>query len=193
MAKKTQTATSSTTSLIAVIAAALVLVWAGSFCYWWARRSACPSLSGWGTGIKANNSHSGTQLTGVTAVSWNCYDRVVINLGETAVHYNVRYVNDVTTQGKGDSLSLSGGAKLAIDIDAASYSTDSVPWQTVYPATVGQTLPGVNLNGYASLKDAKWGGSFEGQSTIGLGIKSKLSFRVVTDGNQMYIDIAHKQ
>ncbi len=184
---------SSNTSLLFVLAAIVVLVWAGSFAYWWVKRSACPDLTGWGTNIKANNSHSNTEMTGVTAVSWNCYDRIAINIGETAVHYNVNYVENVTTVGKGDNLSLGGGAKLRISIQAGAYSTATDDWQTVYPATVGQTLPGVDVNGYSVLRDVKWGGSFESNSTIGVGVKEKLPFRVVTEGNQVYVDIAHKK
>ena len=54
-----------------------------------------------------------------------------------------------------------------------------------------QRLPGVNLTGYRTFRDARFVGSFEGDTQIGLGVRARLPFRVwVTDG-RIVVDVAH--
>ncbi|XXC92426.1 hypothetical protein ACLLJJ_01895 [Streptomyces sp. A5-4] len=55
----------------------------------------------------------------------------------------------------------------------------------------GQSLPGVNLTGYKTFKDTKFGASFEGQTQIGLGVRARLPFRVLQSGDKLTVDVAH--
>lgn len=150
----------------------------------------CANVAGWGTGPKVATTQGGTTLTGVTAEPSHCFDRLVVNLSAPTVHYNVRYASAVAAQGSGRDITLAGGAKLQIDVDAAAYDADS--GATLYPATVDQTLPGLNIADYAAFRDLKWGGSFEGQSTIGVGLRARLPYRVLNLGNQLIVDVAHQ-
>jgi hypothetical protein len=103
---------------------------------------------------------------------------------------DVRYVSNVYADGSGQLVPLSGGAKLRILAQAPSY--DPYTGTPTYPAMTGQPLPGINLASYQTFKDAKFAGSFEGQSTVGLGVRAQLPFRVFTLDSRVVIDVAHK-
>lgn len=145
----------------------------------------------WGSLEKAAGpDYSLHQITNVRTGRHECFDRVVVDLnGRSASGYYIRYVNQVYTEGQGAALNLSGGAKIHVTIRAAAYDEN---YNVTYPATVGAKLPGVNLTGYQTLKDAKYGGSHEGQTTIGLGVRARLPFRVFKLDNRVVIDIAHR-
>lgn len=49
----------------------------------------------------------------------------------------------------------------------------------------------MNLAGYRTFKDTKFGASFEGQTQVGLGVRAKLPFRVQQSGDQLIVDVAH--
>jgi hypothetical protein len=118
-----------------------------------------------------------------------CYDRMVLDVSNSLTGYNVRYVSNVYAEGSGQLIPLTGGAKLQI-VSAQSYSpTTGMP---TYAGITGNTLPGVNLTGYQTFRSAKFAGSFEGQSTIGLGVRAQLPFRVMKLDNRVVIDVAHK-
>ncbi len=172
--------------LLIVLGATLSIGLIGKMWYW-QTATTCDSLEGWGVNQKVSTSMTSSQVHGATTSNSKCYERLAINVGNSNVHYNVRYADSVPTQGEGSSLSLNGNAKMQIDFMGASYNDEG---QTVYPAVIKQTLPGIKISGYSVIKDAKWGGSFEGQSTIGLGVENKLPFRVLTEDNQIIIDIA---
>jgi len=128
-------------------------------------------------------------LTNIRTGQHDCYDRMVLDLnGTTAAGYDVKYVSNVYADGSGQLIPLSGGAKLQIVLKAPAYNGSGV---ATYPATTGQKLPGVNLTGYQTFREAKFAGSFEGQTTVGLGVRAQLPFRVTTETNRVIIDVAH--
>jgi hypothetical protein len=52
------------------------------------------------------------------------------------------------------------------------------------------------VTGYQTFRQVAWAGSFEGQSTIALGVRARLPFRVFTlagpgTGSRLVIDVAH--
>jgi hypothetical protein len=53
-------------------------------------------------------------------------------------------------------------------------------------------LPGVNLAGYQTFREAKFAGSFEGQTSVGLGVRARLPFRVFTLDSRLVVDVAHR-
>jgi hypothetical protein len=58
----------------------------------------------------------------------------------------------------------------------------------------------VNVSGFRTFRQVAFAGSFEGQSTIGLGVRARLPFRVFTlaalpgseQGPRLVIDVAHR-
>lgn len=140
--------------------------------------------------VAADTSTSHETLNNVRTGRHDCFDRMVLDTSATGTGYDVRYVSNVYADGSGQLIPLTGGAKLQIIAQAPSYNPSTgVP---TYNATVGQTLPGVNLAGYKTFKSAKFAGSFEGQSTVGLGVRAQLPFRVMKLDNRVVVDVAHK-
>lgn len=144
----------------------------------------------WGSLPKTTADTSNSSLTNVRTGRHACFDRMVFDMNGSASGYNVRYVSNVYTDGAGKLVPLSGGAKLRVIVHAPSYNPNN--YAVTYKATVGKTLPGVNLKGYKTFRSAKFAGSFEGQSTVGLGVRAKLPFRVFKIDNRVVIDVAHK-
>src|SRR5688572_28778327 len=152
-----------------------------------AQAASCPT--GWGSLPKAAADNSAYDLlTNVRTGQNTCYDRMVLDISNPYAGYDVRYVSNVYANGSGDLIPLTGGAKLQI-ISSASY--DPATGNPTYPGISGQPLPGVDLSGYQTFRSAKFAGSFEGQSTIGLGVRAKLPFRVMKLDNRVIIDVAH--
>lgn len=153
-----------------------------------AQATVCPT--GWGSLPKsATDASAYDLLTNIRTGQHACYDRMVIDVTNPYAGYDVRYVSNVYADGSGDLIPLTGGAKLQI-ISSASYNPET--GNPTYPGISGQPLPGVDLAGYQTFRSAKFAGSFEGQSTIGLGVRAKLPFRVMKLDNRVVIDVAHR-
>ena len=144
----------------------------------------------WGSAAKsAGPASTSKYLTNIRAGQHGCYDRVVLDLNGAAAGYDVRYVPEVSAEGSGDIIPLTGGAKLRIVLKAPSYNSSGTP---TYGGVTGQVLPGVNLSGYQTFRQAKFAGSYEGQTSVGLGVRALLPFRVLQSENHVIIDVAHK-
>ena len=55
----------------------------------------------------------------------------------------------------------------------------------------------VNVTGYQTFRQVYFGGTFEGITTAGLGVRARLPFRVFTlagpgNGSQLVIDVIHR-
>lgn len=131
---------------------------------------------------------STAQVAGVRAGEHACFDRLVIDLGKGAQPgYHVRYVSSFRAQGSGMPVPLRGGAKL--DITVADNAASG------FPAS-GSEL--ADVSGFRSLRQVADGGSFEGTTEIGLGVRSRLPFRVMVvhgpgSGSRLVIDVAHRR
>lgn len=143
----------------------------------------------WGSLPKNAGGSSTAPLNGIRTGRHDCYDRMVLDFSGPASGYQVEYVTNVYTDGSGQLVPLNGGAKLQIVALAPAYDSNG---NFTYPGVIGQPLPGVNLAGYQTFRDAKFAGSFEGQTTIGLGIRARLPFRVFTLDQRLVIDVAHR-
>ncbi|HEX8183060.1 MAG TPA: hypothetical protein VF575_05680 [Candidatus Saccharimonadales bacterium] len=145
----------------------------------------------WGSQPKSvADKGAGEVLKNIKTGRHACFDRMVISVSAANKSgYNVRYVSNVRADGSGQLISLAGGAKLSIIAKSPAYTSGGSP---TYAGRINRTLPGVNLTGYTTFKDAKYAGSFEGQTTIGLGVRSKLPFRVFSLDNRIVIDVAHR-
>lgn len=143
----------------------------------------------WGSLAKTASATTTRPLTNVRTGQHDCYDRMVFDLSGTgATGYSVRYVSSISAEGSGLPIPVSGGAKLQIVVKAPAYDSNGKP---TYAGVVGKTLPGVNVTGYKTFRDAKFAGSFEGQTTVGLGVRAQLPFRVFTSDNHVIVDVAH--
>lgn len=148
----------------------------------------------WGSLAKARPGSPVNSLTNVRSGRHACYDRLVIDLkGTTRTGFDVRYVTTVAAQGSGKAIPLRGGARLAITVESPAYTPAGT--STYGPSNRSEL---VNVSGYSTLRQVAWGGSFEGQSTIGLGVRARLPYRVFTltdtsaGTTRVVIDVAHR-
>jgi hypothetical protein len=145
----------------------------------------------WGSLPKTGDAHGAGLLTNIRAGQHDCFDRLVFDLGGRAPGYRVHYVDQVVADGSGATVPLRGGAFL----------------QIIFPATIvdgnGQlsyTAPNpsdaVDVNGWQTFRQVAQAGAFEGQITVGLGVRARLPYRVFTldgpgPGSRLVVDVAH--
>jgi hypothetical protein len=156
-----------------------------------AKATAC--ATGWGSGEKTAQASNHKPLENIRTGRHACYDRMVFDVkGATAadrVGYRVGYVDTMYQDGSGDAIPVGGGAVLELHVAAPSY--DPGTGATTYPGRARKPLPGVNLTGYKTFKDTRYGGSFEGDTQVGLGVRARLPFRVFTSNGHVVVDVAH--
>jgi len=131
-------------------------------------------------------------ITNVRAGRQACFDRMVVDLRGRAAGYSVRYVNRVTADGSGAVVPLRGGARLEVVIQAPTYDTAGRP--TYNPRNPRELA---NVAGFSTFRQIASGGSFEGMTTLGLGVRSRLPMRVLLlhgpgTGSRVIVDVAHR-
>jgi hypothetical protein len=129
----------------------------------------------WGSQPKTMSLWVDSRLTGLRTGRHACYDRLVLDLTSSAIGYQVQYVKAVRDQGRGAVVPLRGGAFIQIDV------TTHAPRRPAMP----------NVVGYSTFRQVGWGGSFEGSSTVGVGVRARLPFRVFRNGTDLVVDVAH--
>jgi hypothetical protein len=129
----------------------------------------------WGSQPKTSTTNAAGSVTAVRAGRHDCYDRLVLDNTRSGLGYSVSYVRQVTQDGSGAAVPLKGGAFL----------------QVVDKAGATRRLPMPDVTGYRTFRQVAWAGSFEGYTTIGLGVRARLPFRVFRTGNHLVIDVAH--
>ena len=149
----------------------------------------------WGS-LAKSGTHDATYdtLRNVRAGEHTCFDRLVIDLarapGFTA--YSVKY-GTAYEEGTGDPIPLTG-TDMSIVLKSPAYDSNGTP--TFTPAS---TTNVVDVSGFRTFRQVAWGYSNEGQTTLGLGVRARLPFRVfVLDGApghptgaRVIIDVAH--
>jgi hypothetical protein len=86
---------------------------------------------------------------------------------------------------------LRGGAKLRVVVRAPAYDENGA----TYEAANWNEL--VNVSGYRTFRQVAWAGSFEGQTTIGIGVRARLPMRAFVvrgadgTGHRLIVDVAH--
>lgn len=146
----------------------------------------------WGSLTKSLNRMTPDPITNVRAGRHTCFDRMVVDVRGKGAGYTVRYVAQVLSQGKGAVVPLRGGAKLDVVITAPTYNINTGT-STYNPANPREL---VNVTGFSTFRQIASGGSFEGYTTIGLGVRARLPMRVfIIDGpgtgSRVVIDVAH--
>jgi hypothetical protein len=122
-----------------------------------------------------------------------CFDRMVLDVrGGDVRGYDVRYTSQVYQEGSGFVVPLRGGAKLSVVARVPAYDENG---RATYQPMNRRELS--NVSGYRTFRQVAWAGTFEGQTTIGLGVRARLPFRVfVVDGpgagSRMVVDVAHR-
>lgn len=166
---------------------------AGAATFMPARSSTASSCTvGWGSLEKTATStgrSSSPSLVNVRAGRHDCYDRLVLDIAGSGT-VRVRYVAAVAHQGTGAPIPLRGGAFLEIITGPAYDVNTGAP--TYAPADPCEL---VNVSGWQTFRQVAYGGSFEGATTIGLGVRARLPFRVFAlsgpgNGSRLVIDVA---
>jgi len=146
----------------------------------------------WGSLPKAGSPGSAVPLVNVRAGRHACYDRLVMDFAGRASGFNVRYVPAVREQGRGEVVPLRGGAFIEIVLQhpANDVNTGAPTYQPANPNEL------VNVTGWQTFRQVAWGGSFEGYTTIGLGVRARLPFRVFVlpgpgSDSRLVVDVAH--
>ena len=168
-------------------------------------RSPCTAEQGWSTNPKSGSAAMSQAALYLTRVGQHaCYDRVVFDINgpqhndrPEPVGFAARYVPVVTADGSGESVPVPGHAVLEVTIRAPIYGTDNQghqPWRTT--PRVGQSLVApAKIAGWSSLTAVTFAGSFEGQTTLAVGVHEMRPFRLWVSSDQgnrhVVLDIAH--
>jgi hypothetical protein len=145
--------------------------------------AACAATRGWGSGPRQQLVLGSAPLYLVRVGRHACYERVVVDLnGPDAVGYAVRYVPVVREDGSGTPRPVAGGAALELVVGAPALGLDDQGHQPgkvlAEPGAAFHTAG--QLAGWRSLREVRYAGSFEGQTTIAVGVRERLPFRVFT-------------
>ena len=153
--------------------------------------AACPT--GWGSTKEVSSAHPDSIIVGARAGEHTCFDRFVVVLDGAAPGYRIRYVDKFVPDATGREVDLRGAATLNITmLGARAHDDEGQP--TYKPARRANM---VDVSGFRTFRQAYWGGTFEGTTIVGLGVRARLPFRVLKldgDGNttRFVIDVAHR-
>jgi len=145
----------------------------------------------WGSLDKTAPGLSAAPVTNVRTGRHTCYDRLVIDLAGPAGGYTVRYVPEVLMDGSGAVVPTRGGASVQVTVNDPAYDVAGNP--TYDPANPSELT---NVTGYRTFRQVVWAGSFEGYTTVGIGVRARLPFRVFElagpgAGSRLVVDVAH--
>ena len=152
----------------------------------------------WGSQAKSADQGDRERLYDVRAGRHACFDRLVVDVGgedTTFGSYSVRYVPVVRQDGSGEAVPVRGAADLEIVLRAPAYDDQGRP--TFLPADPREV---VDVAGYRTFRQVAYAGSFEGATTLALGVRARLPFRVFSvagtpnsdDTPRLVIDVAHR-
>ena len=154
----------------------------------------------WGSLLKQDPAMTQAPITNLRAGRHECFDRLVVDLGARPAGapsqhagYRVEYVSQVVEDGSGRPVPLAGGAFLSVVVHAPAHDLAGRP--TYRPADPAHA---VNVSGFSTFRQVAFAGTFEGSTTIGLGVRARLPFRVFLlsgpgSGSRLVIDVAHRR
>lgn len=150
--------------------------------------AATPCVTGWGSLAKATAALGGAPLVTTRTGGHTCWDRVVFELDGPAAGYSVSYVDAVVQDGSGAVLPVPGGARMQVALHHPAYDGQG---SSTYSQAGGTVV------GYTTLRSVVYGGSFEGYTTFGVGVRARLPFRVFTltgpgGHSRIVVDVAHR-
>lgn len=146
----------------------------------------------WGSLPKSVQTMSTGDVTNVRTGRHACFDRLVVDVRGQVSGYSVRYVPQVREDGSGFVVPLRGGARLEIVVTAPAYDDDG---NATYSPANRRELTRVAR--YRTFRQVAWAGAFEGYTTIGLGVRARLPFRVFVlpgpgAGSRLVVDVGHR-
>ncbi len=147
------------------------------------------------TGDGPGHGPSDEWIDDVRAGRHTCFDRLVVDLGWATGFdaYDVRYVPSVIEDGSGRTVPLRGGADLQITIPSMPYDSRG---RVHYEPSNRSDL--VDVSGFPTFRQVAWAGAFEGETTLGLGTRGRLPFRVLVlpgpalGQQRLVVDVAHR-
>jgi len=147
----------------------------------------------WGSLSKEAAQTVTASLVNVRAGRHACFDRLVLDFTGPMNGYTVRYVPVVGMDGSGEVVPLRGGAKLMVVANGPAYDPET-GLATFDPFNPREL---VAVYGWRTFRQIAWAGSFEGQTTLGVGVRARLPFRVFVlagpaDGSRLVVDVAHR-
>jgi len=149
----------------------------------------------WGSLAKAGGDLRPAPLLATRTGRHDCFDRLVFEFEGRADGYGVGYADEVYTDGAGEPLSgvTAGGALLKVQLLEPAYDPQS--GGLTYLHRTGDHVAAVG--GYSTLRDVVYGGTFEGYTTLAVGVRARVPFRVfVLDGpgthSRIVVDFAHR-
>ena len=122
-----------------------------------------------------------------------CYDRPVVDVRSGSAAASVAYASTIFNDPRGDVVQLRGGARLQIVVHSPTNDINTGA-STYTPADPSELT---SVAGNRTFRQVASAGSFDGQSTIGLGVRAQLPFRVFVmagpgTGSRVVIDVAHR-
>jgi hypothetical protein len=142
----------------------------------------------WGSGAKSAGDLSAGTLTTVRAGRHACFDRLVLDVDAHLTGWSVRYVDRLVQDGSGRVVPVDGGARVEVVARVPVLATDS--WFNRHGDII-------DTSGFRTFRDVVFVGSYEGVTTIGLGVRARLPFRAFVlagpgDGSRLVVDVGHR-
>jgi hypothetical protein len=168
-------------SAIARILAVLAAVLLGAVLLTAPASAAVACSTPWGSLPKDDPTMRQGEVDTLRAGRHACFDRFVVEVDGPIGGYNVRYVDQITADGSGFVVPTRGaGKRLQVVVRHPSFSRLTMP----------------NVAGFTTFRQVVPAGSFEGQTTFGIGLRNgPLPTRVFTiDGGhgRLVVDVAHR-
>lgn len=134
-----------------------------------------------GSAPKTNPAMGTGEVDTLRAGRHACFDRFVVQVDGPIAGFDVRYVNQITADGSGFVVPTRGaGKRLQVIVRHPSFSTPAVP----------------NVAGFTTFRQIVNAGSFEGQTTFGIGLRNgplpMRVGRVQGAHGVLFVDVAHK-
>ncbi|NKQ52056.1 hypothetical protein HFP15_04090 [Amycolatopsis sp. K13G38] len=153
------------------------------------------STADWETGAIDATGVSTDPLAGVRAGRHDCYDRIVFDIGGASlVGFSVRYVPQVAAVDSGAPVPVPGGAVLQVVVRAPAQDVSG----KALAATGGDLIDPAHVANWDALRAARFAGSSADASTIAVGVRERLPFRVLSlldpdrGTRRVVVDIAHR-
>lgn len=143
----------------------------------------------WGSLAKGEGQLSRGTVHDVRAGRHACFDRLVLDVDAPLTAWSVRYVDRVTQAGSGQAVPIRGGARLEVTAGVRAVRDD--------PFTLAGSDDLLDTSAHQTFRHVAWVGSFEGRTTVGLGVRARLPFRAFVlagpgDGSRLVVDVGHR-
>jgi hypothetical protein len=125
-------------------------------------------------------------LTNITSGRHDTFDRIVLAFAGPEPECSAGYVNQIVADGSGGPISLAGNAFLRVTLRGATAHDDA--GKTTYDGPATMNTPQLqNITAFALA------GDFEGEITVGVGVKANAPYQVFTlsGPTRVVIDVGH--